>query len=73
MTETSSKFEIGDQIEFCSGENSGMWKTEVVAPIDDMFNPYAKKKGWTTMIRIQVGDNVCIIRPASKCRRPISE
>ena len=30
MTETSSKFEIGDQIEFCSGENSGMWKTGLI-------------------------------------------
>jgi hypothetical protein len=57
--------EVGDKIEFWSGENGGCWKLGIIVE----WHKYSR----TISIRIQTGENVTIVRPITRCREVIDE
>ena len=63
----------GDEVEFWSGDQGGCWKPGTVVPLKRVFEHVPEgentRRGHSKSLRIQVGEGVWVVRPASKCRR----
>lgn len=55
----------GEQIEFLSSQNGGVWKPGIVVELWKMVGRFKGER----CVRIGVSDNVMVIRKLSKCRQ----
>jgi hypothetical protein len=69
-------FKVGELVEFWSIHRGGCWKPGVVVPVDTAFivavNDDIKRAGPINLVRIHVGNGICIIRHRNIVRHRVN-